>query len=261
MTTWAGWGTLQAVLDPANAFPLYAQIAVRLKAQIQAGQYAPGSRIPSEHELCARFKVGRPTVRQATAVLVQERVLERRRGSGTFVCESPPEVDLFSAGGTLASFKKSGVPLETRLLGRPRRRRVSVEAKQPFAGKSAFFVARQGSIAGVPVLLEEMYFDPEAFPDLDRVALGGRSLSELSRERYLLRPLSTEQRFSLVTLDVERADSLLVDAGTPVLKVERTLDFAGAPCGLFAELFCRTDQVLFTQRFALDRPLVQPVGA
>jgi GntR family transcriptional regulator len=248
-------GRLCDVLDLLNSVPLYAQIAARLKAQIQAGQYAPGSRIPSEHELSARFKVGRPTARQATSVLVEERVLERRRGSGTYVCESPPEVDLFSAGGTLASFEKSGVPLETRLLGRLRRRRVPLEAKQPFAGRSAFFVARQGSIAGVPVLLEEMYFDPEAFPDLDRVALGGRSLSELARERYLLRPLSTEQRFSLVALDAERAKSLLLDRGTPVLKVERTLDFAGAPRGVFAELFCRTDQVLFTQRFALDRPL------
>lgn len=239
----------------ADSLPLYAQIAARLKAQIVAGQYAPGSRLPSEHELCARFKVGRPTARQATSVLVEERLIERRRGSGTYVCESPPEVDLFSAGGTLASFERSGVPLEARLLGRPRRRRVPAESKQPFAGRTAFFVARQGSIGGVPVLLEEMYFDPDVFPGLDRVALGGRSLSELARERYLLRPLATEQRFSLVTADAERAESLRLAPGSAVLKVERSLDFVGAPNGLFAELFCRTDQVLFTQRFALDRPL------
>ena len=75
-----------------------------------------------------------------------------------------------------------------------------------------------------------------------------------------MRPLSTEQRFSLVALDAERAKSLLLDRGTPVLKVERTLDFAGAPRGLFAELFCRTDRVLFTQRFALDRPHLGPRG-
>lgn len=239
----------------ATHLPLYAQIAARLRAQIQAGQYAPGARIPSEHELCERFKVGRPTARQATLLLVQERVLERRRGSGTYVCESPPEVDLFSAGGTLASFQNSGLPLETRLLGRPRLRHVPEESHQPFAGRSAFFVARRGSLGGVPMLLEEMYFDPQAFPGLDRVALGGRSLSELSRERYLLRPLSTEQRFSLVALDATRAKTLMLDVGSLVLRVERTLDFAGAPRGLFAELFCRADQLLFTQRFALDRPL------
>lgn len=253
--------TARKLASLADSSPLYAQIAACLKAQIAAGQYAPGSRLPSEHELCARFKVGRPTARQATSLLVEERLIERRRGSGTYVCESPPEVDLFSAGGTLASFEKSGVPLETRLLGRPRRRRVPADAKQPFAGRTAFFVARRGSIAGVPVLLEEMYFDPGAFPNLDRVALGGRSLSELARERYLLRPISTEQRFSLVAADAERARSLSLDAGSAVLKVERTLDFASAEKALFAELFCRTDQVLFTQRFALDRPVSRTSGA
>ena len=242
------------MLDVAGSVPLYAQIAARLRAQIQAGQYAPGGRIPSENELCARFGVGRPTVRQATSLLVQERVLERRRGSGTYVFETPPEVDLFSAGGTLASFEKSGVRLQTRMLGRPRRRPIPAEADQPFAGRSAFFVARRGSIEGVPVLLEEMYFDPDAFPDLDRFGLGARSLSELARERYLLRPLSAEQRFSLVPLDAERAKILELEPGAPIMKVERTLDFAGAPRGLFAELFCRTDRVVFSQRFALDRP-------
>lgn len=48
-----------------------------------------GERIPSEHELCARFDVSRPTIRQALDVLVQEGRLYRHAGRGTFSTPSP----------------------------------------------------------------------------------------------------------------------------------------------------------------------------
>jgi GntR family transcriptional regulator len=243
------------VLSAATSLPLYAQIALRLRQQIEAGKYPPESRIPSEHELAAQFQVGRPTVRQATLALVQERVLERRRGSGTYVALPPAEVDLLSAGGTLSSFARSGIALESRVLGRARRQHIVKEEGGPFAGGSAFFVARKSTLDGVPVLLEEMYFDTDVFPALDQHDLNGRSLSQLARERYLLHPLSVEQRFSVISLDRERARSLELEPRAPLLLAERTLHFAGAPRALFARLYCRTDQLLFSQHFALDAAL------
>ncbi|HET9953594.1 MAG TPA: GntR family transcriptional regulator [Polyangiaceae bacterium] len=233
-----------------GALPLYAQIARRLRAQIQAGQHARGARIPSEHDLAAQFAVGRPTVRQATELLVQEGVLERRRGSGTFVSELPKEVDVFSAFGTLASLAQSELPVSVRLLGKVRKIAPPEAARARLKEGRAFFVQRLCSLAGKPLLLEEMYFEPEVFPGLDVMPLKGRSLSELSREHFQLRPVSAEQRFSLFALDEKRAQWLGLPVGREVLKVERCLDFAGAPRAHYAELFCRTDQVCFTQHLS-----------
>src|SRR5260221_13711562 len=109
------------MVDVAASVPRYAQIATSLRGRIAAGEYPPGARIPSEHELAARFNVGRPTVRQATEMLVRERVLDRRRGSGTYVNEPPREGDVFSVAGTLSSFEKIGLALETRIISRARR--------------------------------------------------------------------------------------------------------------------------------------------
>ena len=59
------------MLNPSLALPLYQQLADELSAGLQKGDYAVGSRIPSEHELAQRYGLGRPTVRQATEVLVR----------------------------------------------------------------------------------------------------------------------------------------------------------------------------------------------
>jgi GntR family transcriptional regulator len=235
----------------AATTPFYAQIAARLRAQIAAGEYPAGSRVPSENELAERFSVGRPTVRQATELLVREQVLERRRGSGTYVNALPRSVDLFSAGGTLAAFAASGLSLSVRLLGRVRRRVVSGEPAV-FVGREVFFLARRSSLGETPVLLEELHFDPEFFPGLDRLSLADRSLSELTRERYLLEPRAIQQAFGVGQLDAERADSLGLGEGTAVLRVERTIDFVGAAQAVVAVLWCRTDSVRFSQTLSLD---------
>ena len=60
--------------------PRYLQIAETLRRDLKG----EGERIASEHALCARFKVSRPTVRQALDVLVQEGRLYRHAGRGTF---------------------------------------------------------------------------------------------------------------------------------------------------------------------------------
>jgi GntR family transcriptional regulator len=60
--------------------PRYVQIADAIRRDLRG----EGERIPSEHALCAKFKVSRPTVRQALDVLVHEGRLYRHAGRGTF---------------------------------------------------------------------------------------------------------------------------------------------------------------------------------
>jgi GntR family transcriptional regulator len=60
--------------------PRYLQIADAVRRDLKS----EGERIPSEHALCAKFRVSRPTVRQALDVLVQEGRVYRHAGRGTF---------------------------------------------------------------------------------------------------------------------------------------------------------------------------------
>jgi len=65
--------------------PRYLQIADALRRDLRG----EGERIASEHQLCARFGVSRPTIRQALDVLVQEGRLYRHAGRGTFSTPTP----------------------------------------------------------------------------------------------------------------------------------------------------------------------------
>jgi GntR family transcriptional regulator len=66
---------------------LYAQVADALRADIRAGTYGPGDRLPSERELVDRFKVSAGSVRAALVQLRTEGLIVSYQGRGVFVTE------------------------------------------------------------------------------------------------------------------------------------------------------------------------------
>ena len=236
------------MLDPNSPLPLYHQLADWLAEQIRLGKLAAGDRLPSEHELAARFGVGRPTVRQATDVLVRRGAVERRRGAGTFVRAGGRGVDLFSLGGTRSAFAAQGLDVRTQVLSALAT--VEVPAAQrdnPFAGQQALMTARINKLDRVPVLLEYIYLCPELFAPLSSWDFSELSLSDAVRERLLLRPLSADQRFSVVPVRGRPARALKVASGTGLLFVQRTLHFPQRRDAVFVELYCCTDRMVFSQ--------------
>ncbi|HZM79115.1 MAG TPA: FadR/GntR family transcriptional regulator [Candidatus Limnocylindrales bacterium] len=70
----------------------------RIRELIQTGELPPGSRLPPEPQLAAELGVGRNIMREAVRALVAARVLEVRRGSGTFVTSLEPRLLLEGIG-------------------------------------------------------------------------------------------------------------------------------------------------------------------
>ncbi len=67
--------------------PAYQRIKESILKNIHAGKWQAGEAIPTEHALAERFNVSRMTVNRALKELSEERVLQRRQGSGTFVAQ------------------------------------------------------------------------------------------------------------------------------------------------------------------------------
>src|SRR6476659_2185276 len=65
--------------------PRYYQLKEIIRERIMTGEWAPGTLIPSERELCERYGISRMTARQSITELVNEGLLYREQGKGTYV--------------------------------------------------------------------------------------------------------------------------------------------------------------------------------
>ena len=74
-----------AIIDRNSAIPLYYQLKLHFKKQIETGELRAGDQLPTEAELCERLGVSRAPVRQAMADLAREGLIYRRAGAGSFV--------------------------------------------------------------------------------------------------------------------------------------------------------------------------------
>ncbi len=74
---------------PVQPYRMAQEIVTRISTMILDGEIAPGTQLPSERELAARFKVSRPTLREAIHVLDALRLVEVRPGGGTYVAGRP----------------------------------------------------------------------------------------------------------------------------------------------------------------------------
>lgn len=82
---------------------IYKHLARRILAEIIAGKYPVGSRLPAERELALIYEVSRPTVREAVIALEVKGIVEVRIGSGAYVVRLPDEND--QLGSHLSAFE------------------------------------------------------------------------------------------------------------------------------------------------------------
>ena len=75
----------------AKETPLYQKLYADLRSKIQTGVWRAGELIPAESELMKTTKLSRITVRAALDQLVQDGLIDRFAGRGSFVREARPE--------------------------------------------------------------------------------------------------------------------------------------------------------------------------
>ncbi len=99
---------------------IYEQIVLQLQQEILSGQITVGTRLLTERELAAQFKVSPASIREALSVLQSRGLIETRQGGGTIVRASS-DTSLF--GSLSAHFAENSAalmnPLEVRYMVEP----------------------------------------------------------------------------------------------------------------------------------------------
>ncbi len=118
-------------IERNSPIPLYFQLAETLRAAIESGAYPPGSKLPTEGELCETYDVSRSVVRQALQSLAHDNLIETERGRGAFVLERKVPIALVQQlDPLLESMAKAGFKLTTRVL---KQERIKPSAGKRFA--------------------------------------------------------------------------------------------------------------------------------
>jgi GntR family transcriptional regulator len=160
------------------------QIADDLRQQIAASVYPPGSCLPPEAEMAARYGVSRGTVRQAVITLQLEGLLDTRQGARRTVLRAAPAQSL----GALQSFAQWAVSLGRTPGGlilhmedRPGTREQAAALAVP-AGEKLLHVRRLRTLDGEPILVEDSCYTRQVADAVAALPRDVPSLTEALRE-------------------------------------------------------------------------------
>jgi DNA-binding GntR family transcriptional regulator len=234
-------------IDRRSFEPAYVQLVNILKEQIVKGIYLPGSRLPSESELCSRYQLSPMTVRRAINVLLDQGIVSTIQGSGTYV-RAP---DLGGVTFTLEEFhnifkdkERTKVRiLEVRII---KADDITANKLSISLGERAILIRRVLIRDGDPILYhkEHLIYDPlrpivEA--ELEITSLHGLfvGIGETKLQRG-------ELAIEAAVLTKEEADILNTMQMQPAFRLEHLFfDFEGNPVS-WGRFICRGDRLRFT---------------
>jgi len=231
------------VLYPGSAKPLYEQLKDIIKQKILTGELKPGEALPGERQLMDTYKVSRVTVRQALSELVNEGLLYRRHGKGTFVAPRRIERPLARLLGIAEELALEGMQIEIKVI-KTDAVDPTVEIRKELQlrkGETVFLVTRLIIAEQQPLLLDHSYFPSSIGQLLQNLDLS-RDLIYTQLELYGYKIHHAEQRIGAGRASREEAKHLKCNAGSPVLVVKRTTYVEGGLPIVFSHTIYRGDR-------------------
>lgn len=222
--------------------PLYLQLARSLRDHIESGGISPGNALPSERDLSEMAGISRVTVRKGIDQLIDEGVLFRKQGSGTFVARriEAPAAALSSFSSDARSRGEAlGVIWVMKTYAQP--------TEEEAAALSISQSARVARLARVrlsgdePLAIEHAVVPALCLPDL--AAIGDSLYDALGASGF--RPTSGTQRVRASLATPTEAGLLSVRHNSEVLRIERLTRTADGRAVEFTRSVYRGDRYDF----------------
>lgn len=226
-------------LDTTGYILLYKQLADKIRDGICNGTYNYNERIPGEFELSEQYKVSRSTVRKAIISLVDEGLLVKIHGKGTFV--ATPKLRQPSMG--FRSFTE-----EMQAMGKKLITKVITCMMQHAEAEVASFlgIAPQSDVVvlkrlryidGVPICIETTHLSADHRYLLNEDL--NTSLYKVLREKHGIHPAAGTKTFEICYALPEEAGLLGIPRGSALMLVEdRVFDDKGKPLYITKQVLC-----------------------
>lgn len=202
--------------------PLYAQLKESILKALGDGTLLPGDKLPTEDELCDRFTISRPVVRQAYSELISEGIITRIKGKGSFIREKEIQSHFFQELSTFEDdMKRVGMTPSTKIITKE----VIKEAKF----QDLLHLDHQEEVVHirflycgntVPMVLVDTYLPHSLFPDLLNKDLDKRCLYHIFESDYNRYIVQARRTVDAIIVSDQGAGLLNIAKGSAIHEVK-----------------------------------------
>jgi GntR family transcriptional regulator len=187
-----------------NPIPLHYQLKEILQEMIENEDLKPGQSIPPEREICEIQGVSRMTVNKAIMSLVNEGLIYREQGKGTFVSIEKVNQEISRLKGFTEQMMENGVVSKTKMLSYriiEATKQHKFELKMPEDEKEIVEIKRLRFSDEQPVAIETAWIPHYLFKGMTRETIEHKSLYAIMREKYEYYPYKAKQTIEPIMLN------------------------------------------------------------
>ncbi|MFB6249065.1 MAG: GntR family transcriptional regulator [Salinibacter sp.] len=243
-------------LTPVSAespVPLYHQVESDLRRLIESGVLPPGTAVPPENILSEKYDVSRHTIRKAMSRLVNDDLIERSAGRGTFVAPEADRTRFYLDRSFTEQMADMGRRASSRVL-RSEAGTIDEDAPevlQPQLGSPCLHLSRVRLGDDEPIGIQHHTVVTEECPDLGDHDFSSASLYDLLAHEYDLRIGEIRHTISAAVADERQAELLDVAPGGPLLVVHTAAFLDSGPVIEHTTSYYRADRYVYRTNHTL----------
>jgi GntR family transcriptional regulator len=233
-----------------NGTPAYKKIQNVIRKRIEGGHLKIGDSVDSERELARIHRVSLMTARHALAGLEREGVVERRRGSGTFV--APPKIHFNKLMSYTEHMSSRGLSPRSRVLAaKVIEHQAEIAARLGLPATSSLVKIDRLRLTGEePFALETVYLPVPDFEELVSAPLGKSSLFATLQHDYGVELAYADEEVDATAADAHNADLLAVPRAAPLLRIRQVIYSTTGKAVIYGVGYYRSERhTLFIRRF------------
>jgi GntR family transcriptional regulator len=191
-------------LNKKSKTSLSTQLYRSLLNAIRSGQLKAGERLPTEEELTSTLKISRTVVQKAYAQLMDENIIQRIKGRGTFVCEKSidfdfiqsflPMTQLIELNGYIPSIKNLNV--EVLAFNHEQMGNLELSCDEKVLSVTRIYYANSQALTHFT-----MYYPLKYYPDLETKIISNQPMMEILKDYPITLKSSYRSIFALILAD------------------------------------------------------------
>jgi GntR family transcriptional regulator len=224
--------------------PKYKRLKNIIKEDINSGKYERGTKIPSEKTLMEIYNLSRDTVRKTLNLLVQEKILYKVQGSGTYVANEVFNQTLLKFYSFTDEMKKLGKTPTSKIISFDEVENRGEELELFENLNKVYRLIRLRLADNKPVMYEITYLNPTLLKELSLEKLKEKPLYEIIRKDYKLVFKKAIEKYKAVIPNKEILANLEMKESKACMELNR-LVYSKGELLEYTKSFARGDKLTF----------------